>query len=267
MPRCTAEVSADASTAFDTTTRAGPRIIESSCNKREFLPLLLPGPALPRCLENPTHKWDLSKLAPQLRHALAPSKNKAPSRSGEVRGGAGGSGSATLVFDMSKNHFHRWTCDDVLEGVVARVVTLSTVVYPLPLLARNPMYASHPIFLAAAAATDGGRGGAGGAGQRGVEALETLLTRIVLRPKRELRDRAMELAGRVREMAEEWGRERGRNDPVVGGVPPPVRVVGIHARTYFMKAVSTNTVSRRKGSGASERTSGVAFPFVGTCVG
>eukprot|EP00903_Cladosiphon_okamuranus_P016562 g15279.t1 len=194
--------------------------------------------------EGPGYEWDLSKLAPELRRALAPSKNKGSSRGGKVRGGAGGgSGSATLVFDMSKNHFHRWTCDDVLEGVVAQVVTLSTVVYPLPLLARNPTYASHPIFLAAATAAHGGGGaGPGGAGQRGIEALETLLTRVVLRPKRELRERAMELAGRVREKADEWVRERGRDDPVTGGVPRPVRVVGIHARTYFVKAVSTDTL-------------------------
>lgn len=137
----------------------------------------------------------------------------------------------------------------------------------MPLLARNPAYASHPIFLAAAAAAAaaaddpppaGGGEGAGeqagtlptprGAGQRGIEALETLLTRIVLRPKRELRDRATELAGRVREKAAEWGRGRGggvRENLVVRGVSqPPVRVVGIHARTYFVKAVSTGTVSR-----------------------
>lgn len=164
---------------------------------------------------------------------------------------------------MSKEHFQHWVCDDVIEnptGAVAgastpQVVTLSTVVYPLPLLARNPAYSGHPIFLAAAAAAAGGReqegallqqpaGGAAGmvVGQRGVEALETILTRVVLRPTRELRERAMELVGRVRGRAEEWGRRRDRNG-VVGVPPPAVRVVGIHARTYFMKAVSTGTVS------------------------
>lgn len=165
---------------------------------------------------------------------------------------------------MSKKHFHRWTCDDVLEGVAAQVVTLSTVVYPLPLLARNPTYASHPIFLAAAGGGAGQQEGTlpkpGGIGQRGVEALETLLTRVVLRPKQELRDRAMEVVGRVKEKAEEWGRGHPRENQVVGGAPPPVRIVGIHARTYFMKAVSTDTVSRRGGEG---RRCGVAFPCVG----
>lgn len=172
---------------------------------------------------------------------------------------------------MSEALFQRWVCDDVVEGVGSeQVVTLSTVVYPLPLLARNPRYASHPIMRAFAArapapapgATGGGssgsgqetgpggahlaaedRGGAGlGPGQRGVEALETLLTRVVLKPKRELRERAMAVAGRVREKAREWGRRRESRAAGRGLPPPPVRVVGIHARTYFIKAVSTDTV-------------------------
>lgn len=262
---------ADDRTAYDTISHAA-----SLYNRELFYRMVIPslsGPpprlrpriALPRRLDNTPQKWDLSKLAPQFRRALAPNKSRASSRSGKVRGGTGGSGSATLVFDMSKEHFHHWTCADVLDGVASQVVTLSTVVYPLPLLARNPAYSSHPIFQAAATATAAaayaGGGGAGqqaetlprpgGAGQRGIEALETLLTRSVLRPKRELRDRAMELAGRVREKAEEWGQGRGRGrggiDTLAAGrVPPPVRVVGIHARTYFVKAVSTDTVRRRR---------------------
>lgn len=234
-----------------------------------------PRPAPPPLPRKHNPKWDLSKLSPQLRLALAPSKSR-------VRGGNGGSGSASLVFDMSKKHFHHWTCDDVLEGVAAHAVTLSTVVYPLPLLARNPAYASHPIFLAAAsaAAAAPGLGGAGeqaetlpqpgGAGQRGIEALETLLTRVVLRPKQELRDRAMELVGRVRDKAREWGRGRGRGiqKTAAEGAQPPVRIVGIHARTYFMKAVSTDTVSSRRGASSARPAGGAPCSCVGrVCVG
>lgn len=214
-------------------------------------------------MEIPKKQWDLSKLSPQLRRALAPNKSKASTN--RIRGGVGGSSGSTLVFEMSKEHFQHWVCDDVMKnpaGGSATVVTLSTVVYPLPLLARNLEYSGHPIFLAAAAAgggesvpSSGSGGGREGTrlqpagvsevvmGQRGVEALETILTRIILRPTRELRERAMELAGRVRERAEEWGRRPDRKG-VAGVPPPPVRVVGIHARTYFMKAVSGGTVSK-----------------------
>ncbi|CAN0137757.1 unnamed protein product, partial [Ectocarpus fasciculatus] len=171
--------------------------------------------------EGPGYEWDLSKLSPGLRGALAPNRKKPPR--GKIRGGASGS-DATLLFDMSKEHFQHWVCHDVVEDralpgqgrgapaatAAAAVVTLSTVVYPLPLLARNPAYASHPIFQAAAAAAGGSAEGEkqpGGTvvGQRGVEALETLLTRVVLRPTRELRERARGLADRVRERANEWG--------------------------------------------------------------
>ena len=121
------------------------------------------------------------------------------------------------------------------------VVTLSTVVYPLPLLARNPTYASHPL-LAGSGLAGGEEGGVGGGwegfaggGQARIEALETLLTRSVLRPTRELRERARGLAAKVRARAEEWGRREG-----VARQPP--RVVGLHVRTYFVKAVSRDKV-------------------------
>lgn len=142
----------------------------------------------------------------------------------------------TVRFDMSEEHFRHWVCDDVLGPgkSLSPVVTLSTVVYPLPLLARNPTYASHPIL---AGTADGGWAGFAGGGQRRIEALETLLTRVVLKPTSELRERAKELVGRVREEATEWGKRRG----LESGRPP--RVVGLHVRTYFVNAVSSGTVS------------------------
>ncbi|CBN75989.1 hypothetical protein Esi_0264_0021 [Ectocarpus siliculosus] len=225
--------------------------------------------------EGPGYEWDLSKLSPGLRGALAPNKKKPPR--GKIRGGASGS-DATLLFDMSKEHFEHWVCHDVVEGrgspgqggsPAGAVVTLSTVVYPLPLLARNPAYASHPIFQAAAAGGGAeGQKNPGGTvvGQRGVEALETLLTRVVLRPTRELRERARGLADRVRERANEWGGG--------GGGGRPVRIVGLHVRTYFVKAISTATKLERNlqhfddcavaGSGDGADTGSSTFYFVAT---
>lgn len=216
-------------------------------------------------------KWDLSKLSPQLRRAVAPK-----AATNRVRGGTGGGGGGGTIlhFDMSKDHFQRWVCEDVvkqassLSGAPASVITLSTVVYPLPLLARNPCYASHPLVLAATAgvagegapqsgcAEEGQVGGPvdkerGLAGQRDLEALETLLTRIVLRPKRDLRERARKLTGIVRETAEKWA-TAGRDGQGWGGQGgsaeqrPPVRVVGLHVRTHFVRAVSTDTVSKKE---------------------
>lgn len=174
-------------------------------------------------------QWDLSQLPPHFRRKLS------PERGSNVRGSGS---SKAVVFDMSEDHFKHWVCDDVLGAAhdtspSPPVVTLSTVVYPLPLLARNPTYASHPIL---AGTPHGARAGFAGGGQRRIEALETLLTRVVLRPTSELRERARELAGRVREEAAVWGRGRG----LEMGQPP--RVVGLHVRTYFVNAVSSGTV-------------------------
>ena len=127
---------------------------------------------------------------------------------------------------MSEEHFRRWVCEDVIDLRLSLVpvVTLSTVVYPFPLLARNPVYAAHPIL----------RRFAGG-GQARIEVLETLLTRAVLRPTQELRERAGRLAEVVRERAEAWGKDRGLGDR-------SPKVVGLHVRTYFVKAVAMSTV-------------------------
>lgn len=143
---------------------------------------------------------------------------------------------------MKEDDFHRWVCEDVLVPRLnsVPVVTLSTILYPLPLLARNPNYASHPL-LARVGVIDAvgglaGQGSAGG-GQAKVEVLETLLTRLVLRPTEELRDRARELKATVREKAEAWGKSRGMDRPP--------RVVGLHVRTYYIKAMSRAAVSAR----------------------
>lgn len=147
---------------------------------------------------------------------------------------------------MSEDFFQRWVCDDVLGSQMASVpvVTLSTVVYPLPLLVRNPTYASHPLLAASAPSGEGGGGGGGwegfaGGRQARIEALETLLTRIVLKPSLELRKRARDLAVEVRAGAEKWWRRKGS-----GGQSP--KVVGLHVRTYFVKAVSGDKVIAKR---------------------
>lgn len=169
-----------------------------------------------------TYKWDLSKLPPQLARALAPEKNMA------LRGT---DNSKRLYFDMQEAHFQRWVCDDILGPAKSMpVITLSTVVYPLPLIVRNPTYEGHPIFSGASQSL----GLFAGGGQAKIEALETLLTRIVLKPTSELRERAREVAVRVKEKAAEWAKKRGQEE----GRPP--RIVGLHIRTYFVKAVSSN---------------------------
>ncbi|CAM9360521.1 unnamed protein product, partial [Laminaria digitata] len=112
--------------------------------------------------EGPGYQWDLSKLSSHLRRALAP--GTAPSFRGT---GAG----KVLHFDMSQDLFRRWVCDDVLGPQMSSipVVTLSTVVYPLPLLVRNPTYASHPLLAGSGSAPgrEGGGGGGGGGGSGG----------------------------------------------------------------------------------------------------
>lgn len=137
---------------------------------------------------------------------------------------------------MSEEHFRRWVCEDVVGGGLSStsVVTLSTVVYPFPLLARNPSYAAHPILSGGSSAS-----GFAGGGQGRIEALETLLTRAVLRPTLELRERARGLVEEVRRAAKAWGTERG--------VESPVRVVGLHVRTYFVKAVAEGSVRKWNG--------------------
>lgn len=159
---------------------------------------------------------------------------------------------------MQENDFHRWVCEDVLGSAglsTAPVVTLSTIVYPLPLLARNPAYSLHPILAASllprtpagmadnkhtvsakSVNTEGGlhwKGFAGGRQGR-IETLETLLTRVILRPTEELRHRAGKMVETVREKAAAWGREKGMKHPP--------RVVGLHLRTYFVNAVSPGEV-------------------------
>lgn len=159
---------------------------------------------------------------------------------------------------MYEDSFRTWVCDDVLASTqlsTALVITLSTVVYPLPLLARNPTYASHAILAAGTVANlrsanvakhpDTVVGdskaeqleweGFAGGGQRRIEALETLLTRAVLRPTAELRARAKDLHDLVRAKADAWGKMRG--------IKAPPRVVGLHLRTYFITAVSSAAVS------------------------
>lgn len=132
---------------------------------------------------------------------------------------------------MSEDNFRRWVCEDVVGGRLSStsVVTLSTVVYPFPLLARNPSYAAHPILSSGSAAA-----GFVGGGQGRVEALETLVTRAVLRPTLELRERARGVVEEVRRAAKAWGVERG--------VEGPVKVVGLHIRTYFVKAIAEGSV-------------------------
>lgn len=214
----------------------------------------------------------MSQLSPQLRKAL-----KASSSGGK-------SSSSSVSFDMKEDDFRRWVCEDVLGDrhlASTPVVTLSTIVYPLPLLARNPAYASHPLLAsagsangnnivtpqrgrnsaAADAADEVGAGpgavgswaGFAGGGQARIEALETLLTRIVLRPTLELRKRAEELVGVVREKAAAWGEKRGLDGPP--------RVVGLHVRTYFVKAVSDGTVSCGRGR-SGRGGGGVVYPYM-----
>lgn len=185
-------------------------------------------------------QWDLSQLSPKLGHQLA--LNGAPK----------------VVFDMVEDDFRSWVCDDVLGSEqlsTAPVITLSTVVYPLPLLARNPTYASHAILAAGTVPNIWPAGlerhhgpvvgdskveqlqweGFAGGRQRRIEALETLLTRAVLRPTAELRARAKDMHELVRAKAATWGKKRGMKEPP--------RVVGLHLRTYFIKAVSSGAVS------------------------
>lgn len=137
---------------------------------------------------------------------------------------------------MSKEHFEHWVCDDVLEPGLSSipVVTLSTVVYPLPLIVRNPQYASHPIVAGLAAGGQGSEGAFARSDQERIEALETLLTRLVLRPTQEMRERTGQLARKIRGEAARWGERRGL------GRPP--KVVGLHVRTYFVKAISPDKV-------------------------
>lgn len=170
----------------------------------------------------PGSKWDLSRLPMELRRELKPSL------------------AHSLEFGMKEGDFHRWVCEDVLGSRLSssRVVTLSTVVYPLPLLARNPTYASHPLLAGSDAAGDGGgvkREGFSSGKQARIEVLETLLTRMVLRPTGELRKRASDLATLVRSKAAAWGASQGMDRPP--------RVVGLHIRTYFVEAISQGSVS------------------------
>lgn len=198
-------------------------------------------------------QWDLSLLPDGLRRALATSRGR------------------MVEFDMREDDFRRWVCEDVLrseELSAAPIITLSTVVYPLPLLARNPTYASHAIFAAGfipestwplyqplgeehqddPVVREVGGGGAGvetkelmqwkgfaGGKQSRIEAFETLLTRMVLRPTVEMRDRARVMEQLVRDRAAAWGEKRG--------MKTPPRVVGLHLRTYYVNAISPGSVS------------------------
>lgn len=217
-----------------------------------FAPIVLSVTRLPMISNNQT-QWDLSQLPDGLRRTIAPSKGR------------------KVEFDMREGDFSRWVCEDVLgseELSAAPIITLSTVVYPLPLLARNPTYASHATFAAGyipespwplyqplgeehqddSIVRGGGGGGdsvktqelmqwegfAGGRQGR-IEAFETLLTRMVLRPTVEMRDRARALEQSVRDKAAAWGEKRG--------MKTPPRVVGLHLRTYYVNAISPGSVS------------------------
>ncbi|CAM9946154.1 unnamed protein product, partial [Discosporangium mesarthrocarpum] len=171
--------------------------------------------------EGPGYQWDLS----QLPHALTSKLLR------QGTWGAGKRASRLLSLQMTPASFGLWACDDLTKGAEDGVVTLHTILYPLPLLVRNPAYASHPL-LAGALGGGRGRGFVGGVngGQGRVEALEVLLVRGILWPREFLREEAAQVERRVRAEAEEWGRQQG--------LAQPPRVVGLHIRSFYVKAMS-----------------------------
>lgn len=145
---------------------------------------------------------------------------------------------------MKEEDFQNWLCSDVLGTAELRsapVATLSTVIYPLPLLARNPTYASKRLLSGLLHRTDAADIAEGGLspsfadrGQAKIEVLETLLTRVVLKPSEELIGRARQLERTVRSRAAEWFTRRG--------FAKAPRIAGLHVRTYYIHALSNQKV-------------------------